>query len=130
VKKAESFLPAVYEYIHNRLGELSKARLEKTNEKYAKPKEEPKTTSNVAMPKEGDFLKNNIAGADAVAVVRGVGKQGYLVAFAPGMEEAEGGFFMGEQIVPHAEMEKIMQEGGYTPIERKEKPKELKTPQY
>lgn len=78
----------------------------------------------VAMPKEGDFLKNNIAGGDAVAVVRGVGNLGYLVAFAPGMEEAEGGFFMGEHIVPHAEMEKIMQEGGYTPIERKEKPKE------
>ena len=79
-----------------------------------------KSSIPIAMPKEGDFLKNNIAGADAVAVVRGVGKQGYLVAFAPGMEEAEGGFFMGEQIVPHAEMEKIMQEGGYTPIKRKE----------
>ena len=74
----------------------------------------------VAMPKEGDFLKNNIAGGDAVAVVRGVGEQGYLVAYAPGMEEAEAGFFMGEKIIPRAEMEKTMQEGGYTPINKQE----------
>ena len=74
----------------------------------------------VAMPKEGDFLKNNIAGGDAVAVVRGVGEQGYLVAYAPGMEEAEAGFFMGEKLIPRAEMEKTMQEGGYTPINKQE----------
>lgn len=74
----------------------------------------------VAMPKEGDFLKNNIAGGDAVAVVRGVGEQGYLVAYAPGMEEAEAGFFMGEKLIPRAEMEKAMQEGGYTPINKQE----------
>lgn len=74
----------------------------------------------VAMPKEGDFLKNNIAGGDAVAVVRGVGEQGYLVAYAPGMEEAEAGFFMGEKLITRAEMEKTMQEGGYTPINKQE----------
>lgn len=78
----------------------------------------------MAMPKEGDFLKNNVAGGDAVAVVRGVNEEGYLVAYAPGMEEAEAGFFMGEQIVPHAQMEQIIREGGYSPIERQEKPKE------
>ena len=107
VKKAEPYLPAVYEYIYNRLGVLSKDRLEKLNKK-------------ATMPKEGDFLKNNIAGGDAVAVVRGVNDKGYLVAYAPGMEEAEAGFFMGEKLIPRAEMEKTMQEGGYTPIKRKE----------
>jgi len=107
VKKAESYLPAVYEYIHNRLDELGKTRLEKLNNK-------------TAMPKKGDFLKNNIAGADAVVVVRGVGEDGYLVAYAPGMEEAEAGAFMGENIVPHSEMEQIMREGGYTPIKKQE----------
>lgn len=110
-KKAEPYLPAVYEYIYNRLGVLGKARMEKLN-------------SKAAMPKEGSFLKNNIAGGDAVAVVRGVGEQGYLVAYAPGMEEAEAGFFMGEQLVPTATMEKIMQNGDMTLIEKAEKPKE------
>lgn len=110
-KKAEPYLPAVYEYIYNRLGVLGKARMEKLN-------------SKAAMPKEGSFLKNNIAGGDAVAVVRGVGKQGYLVAYASGMEEAEAGFFMGEQVVPTATMEKIMQNGDMTLIEKAEKPKE------
>lgn len=79
-----------------------------------------KPSDPVQMPKKGDFLKNNIAGADAVAVVRGVGEDGYLVAYAPGMEEAESGAFMGEQVVPHAEMEQIMREGGYTPIKKQE----------
>ena len=105
VKKAEPYLPAVYEYIYNRLAVLSKAHIEKLNNK-------------AAMPKEGDFLKNNQAGGDAVAVVRGANKDEYLVAYATDMEDAQNGLFMGERMVTKDEMAKMMANGSLAPIEK------------
>ena len=75
--------------------------------------------SSVKRPQEGDIYKNNMAGGDAVALIRGVGKTEYVVAFASDLEDAQGGLFMGDKIVDFEEMDKWLADGSLTKIEKK-----------
>lgn len=85
-----------------------------------------KVKKSVNLPKEGELYKNNMAGGNAVAKIRGVGKDGFLVGFASDQEDAEANFFMGDSVVPSSEMEKWIADGVLTKIEsgqKEEKPK-------
>ena len=77
-----------------------------------------KAADPISLPKEGDLLKNNQAGGDAVAVVRGANGNEYLVAYATDMEDAQNGLFMGERMVTKDEMAKMMADGSLAPIEK------------
>lgn len=82
-----------------------------------------KESSAIKMPKEGELYKNNIAGGNAVAKIRGVGEAGFLVGFASDLKEAEADFFMGESIVPAEEMRKWISQGDLTrmPVQKENK---------
>ena len=97
-----------------------------TLENRVKTIEMDKRKKSENLPKEGELYKNNMAGGNAVAKIRGVGKDGYLVGFASDEEDANANFFMGESIVPSAEMGKWLADGVLTKIEsekKEEKPK-------
>ena len=65
---------------------------------------------------EGNIYKNNLAGGNAVAVVRGKSGGQVLVAYASDMEDAQNGLFMGEELVSDAEMAERLDRGEFAEV--------------
>ena len=109
--------------LRNPLNGLQQAleAVEVTLENRVKTMEMDKRKKSVNLPKEGELYKNKMAGGNAVAKIRGVGKDGFLVGFASDQEEAEANFFMGDSVVPSSEMEKWIADGVLTKIESSQK---------
>ena len=93
-----------------------------TLENKVKTMEMDAAIKNEPLPiKEGDFLKNNMAGADTVAVIRGINKDVVLVGFAMDLEQAEANAFMGEQAVPVNTVRGWLNNGSLTPLKESKK---------
>lgn len=110
--------------LRNPLNGLQQAleAVEVTLENRVKTMEMDAAIKNQPLPiKEGDFLKNNMAGADTVAVIRGINKEVVLVGFAMDLEQAEANAFMGEQAVPVNTMRGWLNNGLLTPLKESKK---------
>lgn len=110
--------------LRNPLNGLQQAldAVEVTLENRVKTMEMDAAIKNQPLPiKEGDFLKNNMAGADTVAVIRGINKDVVLVGFAMDLEQAEANAFMGEQAVPVNTMRGWLNNGLLTPLKESKK---------
>lgn len=67
---------------------------------------------------EGKIYKNNLAGGNAVAVVRGKSDGKVLVAYASDVEDAQNGLFMGEQVVSDSDMAQMLERGEFAELKQ------------
>ena len=67
---------------------------------------------------DGKIYKNNLAGGNAVAVVRGKSDGKVLVAYASDVEDAQNGLFMGEEVVSDSDMAQMLERGEFAELKQ------------